>query len=106
EGVENFSSSFTALGMLAYAGAQVSASVVDLGNGRTLCSIDDRIVLPTSSVGKILLLIEVSARLTAGDFSGYGILDKTPQDTAGGAGLWQHLQAPALPIADLGALVG
>ena len=105
-GAEHFSSSFTALGKIGYEGAQVSASVVDLVSGKTIVSIDDRIVLATASIGKILLLVEVSARLTARDFSGYGILDKSPQDTVTNSGLWQHLQAPALPVADLGALVG
>lgn len=104
--MENFTGSFTMLGNLAYGGAQVSANVVDLQSGLTLLSIDDRIVLPTASIGKVLLLIEVAARMTARDFAGYGILDKTPQDAVGGAGLWQHLQAPALPVSDLAALVG
>lgn len=103
---ENFSGTFAALGKLAYEGAQVSASVVDLNSGRTLLAIDDRIVLPTASIGKILLLIEVSARLTSRDFSGFGILDKTPRDAVGDSGIWQHLQAPSLPVADLAALVG
>ncbi|CAN5115659.1 serine hydrolase [soil metagenome] len=104
--VANFSSTFTALGKLAYEGAQVSASAVDLNSGRTLLAIDDRIVLPTASIGKILLLIEVSARLTSRDFSGFGILDKTPRDAVGDSGIWQHLQAPSLPVADLATLVG
>ena len=103
---ENFGATFAALGRLAYEGAQVSASVVDLYSGATLLAIDDRIVLPTASVGKILLLIEVSARLTARDFSGFGILDKTPRDAVGDSGIWQHLQAPSLPVTDLAALVG
>ncbi len=103
---ENFSSSFAALGRLAHEGAQVSASALDLNSGRTLLAIDDRIVLPTASIGKILLLIEVSARLTSRDFSGFGILDKTPRDAAGDSGVWQHLQAPSLPVADLATLVG
>jgi beta-lactamase class A len=104
--VETFQGTFTALGSLAYEGAQVSASVVDLESGVSLVAIDDRIVLPTASVGKILLLIEVSARLTERDFSGYGILDKTPRDSVGDSGIWQHLQAPSLPVADLATLVG
>lgn len=104
--MDNFTGSFTALGNLAYGGAQVSANVVDLQSGATLLSIDDRIVLPTAGVGKVLLLIEVSARITARDATGYGILDKTLTDSAGAAGIWQHLQAPALPVADLAALVG
>jgi beta-lactamase class A len=103
---EDFSASFTALGDLAYEGAQVSASVLDLDTGKTLVAIDERIVLPTASIGKILLLVEVSARLTDRDFSGYGILDKTPRDSIGDSGVWQHLQAPSLPVADLATLVG
>ncbi|MBC7592294.1 MAG: serine hydrolase [Salinibacterium sp.] len=105
-GVENFTSTFTALGKIAYEGARVSASVVDLNSGKTLLAIDDRIVLPTASIGKVLLLIEVSARLTARDASGFGLLDKTPADTVGDSGLWQHMQAPSLPVIDLAALVG
>ncbi|GAA2075736.1 serine hydrolase [Pseudolysinimonas kribbensis] len=104
--VENFSSSFTALGGLAYEGARVSASVSDLDTGRSLLAIDERIVLPTASIGKILLLIEVSARLSEREASAYGILDKTARDAVGRSGLWQHLQAPALPVADLATLVG
>jgi beta-lactamase class A len=104
--IENFGASFAALGGLAYEGAQVSASVSDLDTGRSLLAIDERIVLPTASVGKILLLIEVSARLTEREASAYGILDKTPRDAVGDAGLWRHLQAPSLPVADLAALVG
>lgn len=104
--MENFSGAFAALGKLAYDGARVSGSVVDLRSGLTLLAIDDRIVLPTASIGKILLLIEVAARMTARDFAGYGILDKTPGDSVGGSGLWQQLQAPALPVADLAILVG
>ena len=101
-----FRSSFTALGRLAYEGAQVSANITDLSSNQTVVAIDDRIVLPTASIGKILLLIEISARLTAQDFSGYGILDKSIRDSVGDSGIWQHLQAPALPVADLATLVG
>ena len=106
EGAENFSGSFRALGKIAYSGSRVSASVVDLNSGKTLVAIDDRIVLPTASIGKVLLLIEVSARMTARDVSGFGILDKTAEDVVVGAGLWQQLQVPTLPVADLAALVG
>jgi beta-lactamase class A len=106
ERTEKFSNSFVALGQLGYEGAQVSANIVDLQSGELLFSVDDRIVLPTASIGKILLLIEISARLTTRDFSGYGILDKSVRDSVGESGIWQHLQAPALPVADLATLVG
>ncbi|MET4702667.1 serine hydrolase [Frigoribacterium sp. UYMn621] len=105
-GAESFSGGFTALAQLAYAGATVSASVIDLRSGLTLVSIDDRVAMPTASVGKILLLIEVAARITARDAAGFGILDKTPGDAVGDSGIWQRLQAPALPVTDLALLVG
>lgn len=103
---ENFTGTFGALGRLAYEGARVSASVIDLNSGKTLLAIDDRIVLPTASIGKILLLIEVSARMTSREFSAFGLLDKTVRDSVGDSGIWRHLQAPSLPVADLAALVG
>ena len=105
-GAQSFTGGFNALAQLAYAGVTVSASVVDLQTGRTLVSIDDRVALPTAGVGKILLLIEVSARITARDATGFGILDKTPGDAVGDSGIWQRLQAPALPVTDLALLVG
>jgi len=105
-GAESFTGGFTALARLALAGVGVSASVIDLSTGLTLVAIDDRVVMPTASVGKILLLIEVSARMTTRDNTGFGILDKTPGDAVGDSGIWQRLQAPALPVTDLALLVG
>ena len=105
-GAQSFTGGFTALAQLAYAGAAVSASVIDLRSGLTLVAIDDRVAMPTASVGKILLLIEVSARITGRDAAGFGILDKTPGHAVGDSGIWQRLQAPALPVTDLALLVG
>ncbi|MBI5160882.1 MAG: serine hydrolase [Micrococcales bacterium] len=103
---EKFVGTFTALGDLAYEGARVSASVLDLDSDRTLVSIDDRIVLPTASVGKVLLLIEVAARVTAETAAGLSILEKSSADAVADSGVWQHLTAPSLPMADVAALVG
>ncbi len=101
-----FTPSFRSLGALAYEGARVSVAVVDLDSGETVFAVDERLVLPTASIGKILLLIEVSARLTERTVSDYAIADRSVQDAVADSGIWQHLQAPALPIADLAALVG
>jgi len=102
----SFAGSFNALGELAYSGAQVSASVIDLDSDQRILSIDDRIVLPTASVGKILLLIEVSARLSEQGAPAIEVLDKTSKDLVGDSGLWRHLQARSLPLADVATLVG
>ena len=63
-------------------------------------------MLPTASIGKILLLIEVSARMTEKSISDFTIIDRATLDAVADSGIWQHLQAPALPVADLAALVG
>jgi len=106
EAPEKFGRGFQALGELAVNGVQVSARATDLTTGRVLFSVDDHVVMPTASVGAVLLLIEVAARLRDADFGAYTILDRTPADSVGGSGIWQHMQAPSLPVADLAALVG
>ena len=106
ESQQNFARGFTALGELAVSGVQVSARAVDLSNGKVLFSVDDHVVMPTASIGKVLLLVEVAARLADPAFNGYAILDRNAGDYVGDSGIWQHLQAPALPIADLAALIG
>ena len=47
-------------------GVQVSARATDLATGAVLFSVDDHVVMPTASIGKVLLLVEVAARLRAG----------------------------------------
>lgn len=103
---ENFAGSFAALGELAYAGARVSATVLDLTTGLPLLAIDDRVALPTASVGKVLLLVETAARITTRDVRVPGILDKTPDDAIADSGLWHRMQVPTLPLGDLALLVG
>ena len=103
---ENFGRGFQALGELAVNGVQVSARATDLATGRELFSVDDHVVMPTASIGKVLLLVEVAARLRDADFGPFTILDRTASDSVGDSGIWQHLQAPSLPVADLAALVG
>ncbi|AGW40381.1 beta-lactamase-like protein [Leifsonia xyli subsp. cynodontis DSM 46306] len=103
---EMFSCAFDALGTLAVQGVQVSGRVTDLSTGEVLFSVDDHVVMPTASIGKVLLLVEVAARLQSEGLSSLALLDRAPQDAVGDSGIWQHLQVPALPVADLAALVG
>jgi beta-lactamase class A len=103
---ENFGRGFQALADLAMDGVQVSARATDLITGRVLFSVDDHVVMPTAGIGTVLLLIEVAARLRDADFGVYTILDRSAADSVQGSGIWQHLQAPSLPVADLAALIG
>lgn len=121
-----FRKGFASLTELALSGVQVTACAIDEASGRVLFSVDDHLSVPTASIGKVLLLIEVAARISARDGSGarasesssartaraapgaeaLSILNRTAQDSVGDSGLWQHLQVPALPVADLAALIG
>lgn len=103
---EDFSRGFSALGDLALAGVQVSARATDLATGRVLFSVDDHVVMPTASIGKVLLLVEVAARLNGASPEALTVLDRSPRDAVGDSGIWQHLQSPSLPVADLAALIG
>ena len=60
---EAFSRGFEALGRLAMQGVQVSGRATDLASGEVLFSVDDHVVMPTASIGKVLLLVEVAARM-------------------------------------------
>ncbi|NEN05534.1 serine hydrolase [Diaminobutyricibacter tongyongensis] len=106
EASQNFSRGFAALGQLALNGVQVSARATDLATGAVLFSVDDHVVMPTASIGKVLLLVEVAARIQSGHLSPLALLDRSREDAVGDSGIWQHLQAPSLPVADLAAIVG
>lgn len=106
ETTDSFERGFAALAELALSGVQVSARAVDLASGQVLFSVDDHVVMPTASIGKVLLLIEVAAQLESRAVSGLALLDREPRDAVGDSGVWQHLAVPSLPIADLAALVG
>ncbi|PPI56740.1 serine hydrolase [Rathayibacter toxicus] len=102
---ENFQRGFDALGRLALDGVVVSARALDLATGRVLFSVDDSVSMPTASLGTVVLLIEVAVRLANEPHENLRLLDRIAADAVTGSGIWQHLQVPSLPIADLAALV-
>lgn len=106
EANDNFARGFSVLGELALAGVQVSARATDLATGKVLFSVDDHVVMPTASIGKVLLLVEVAARLSGTTPESFTVLDRAPRDAVGDSGIWQHLQSPSLPVADLATLIG
>lgn len=103
---ENFRRSIKSLGQLAFNGAQISATAADVSTGQELLRIDDTVAMPTAGVGKVLLLIEVAAAMAQPGFlEQNSILDRTVLDRTSTTGIWHHLQAPSLPMADLAVLV-
>lgn len=102
---ERFTATLEALGTIARDGASVSASVIDTSTGKALLAVDDTLVQPVASLGRVLLLVEVAARLEDGGLHG-DRLQRMARDTATGAGLWQFLQEPTMQVPDLATLVG
>jgi beta-lactamase class A len=102
---DRFGATLEALGALARDGASVSASVIDTSTGKALLTVDDTLVQPVASLGRVLLLVEVAAQLEDGRLHG-DRLQRMARDTATGAGLWQFLQEPTMQVSDLATLVG
>lgn len=102
---DRFGATVEALGALALDGAGVSASVIDTSSGKALLAVDDTLVQPVASLGRVLLLIEVAAQLEDGRLHG-DRLQRMARDTATGAGLWQFLQESTMQVPDLATLVG
>lgn len=82
-----------------------SASVRD-SHGAVVWEQDASAVLPTASVGKLLLLLESARLLTEGLRRPDELLHRTDDDRVGDSGLWDELLVDALPLADVAVLVG
>jgi beta-lactamase class A len=61
--------------------------------------------LPTASVGKLWLLAELAERIVAGVLDPEITLDRDSVEPVADSGLWQHLSAERLSVADAAILV-
>lgn len=93
-----------AVAPLAVTGVEWSACVRGV-DGDVVWQQDAGRVLPTASVGKLLLLLETARRIDAGSSSPALLLSRG-RDPVGDSGLWQRLATTELPVADLAQLVG
>lgn len=100
----SFIGTLKALDVLSSAGAHVSVRVADLDSGEGVLTGDDHLVLPVGGLGVVPLLIEVAAQIEFGQLDPLEILDRGSIPPVGVAGIWQHLKAPALPVADVAVL--
>ncbi|WP_353113061.1 serine hydrolase [Microbacterium sp.] len=103
-GRRSFTATLRALEELADAGAQVSVHVADLDTGEAVLRGDDHVTLPIAGLGVVPLLIEVAAGIEDGTLDPLEIVDRADLDQVSTSGLWRHLRAPALPVADLAVL--
>lgn len=87
-------------------GTQWSVAVRDATSGATLVELDSHRLLRTASVGKVFTLVEVAARLTAGELDPLLPVERRSTAPVADSGLWQHLTSEVLPVVDVAALVG
>ena len=73
--------------------------------GRVAAERDADAVLPTASMGKVLLLAEVARRLEDGSLRADTHVAIEPGDAVGDSGLLQWMAEPSLSVASLAALV-
>jgi beta-lactamase class A len=96
---------FQALVDDARTGLRWSARVVDVASGETLAEHEPARVLPTASIGKILLLLELSRRFRTRELDPSASVDRGDEQVAD-SGLWQVLDAASLTLGDAARLVG
>jgi beta-lactamase class A len=82
-----------------------SVQVTDASTDEVLLEHDADTVLPTASVAKVLLLMEVSARIEAGVLHEDQPLDRRVTERVHDSGLWHRMSTDVLPLGDVALLV-
>lgn len=88
--------------------AQVEWSIlaVETGSGEVIVESSPELLLPTASVAKLFLLHHLAELLDDDPSLGQLMLRKDGVAPVADSGLWQHLDASALTVADCARLVG
>lgn len=86
-------------------GASWGLELVDVATGAVLASHERDAVLPVASVGKLALLAHVGVLLHDDPGSGEQLLERATVAPVADSGLWQHLAAAELSVADAATLV-
>ncbi|TDN91223.1 beta-lactamase class A [Microbacterium sp. BK668] len=103
-GRRSFTSTLKSLDELAAFGARISVRVNDLDRGTSVLAGDDFVTLPVAGLGVVPLLIELASAFETGDLDPLEIVERSSVAPVGVGGVWQHLKAPAFPLADLAVL--
>lgn len=80
--------------------------MVDAASGEVLHERHPGRLLPTASIGKVLLLQHVAALIADGSADPQELLARTDGDRVADSGIWQYLAAEQLTVLDLCVLVG
>ncbi len=86
-------------------GVSWSVRVQGVRTGRILLDHAPDEVLPTASIGKVLLLLTVAEHLADGRLAASQTVKRSAVEPVADSGLWQHLTVEELPVADVARLV-
>jgi beta-lactamase class A len=92
--------------LLALEDVRWSVKVCDAGSGDQLFGCTPDTVVPTASIGKVLLLVETARQLESGELEGSLPLERTAEDAVQDSGIWQFMAADRLGVEDMALLVG
>ncbi len=74
-------------------------------DGTILAHMDADRVLPTASIGKLLLLCEAAERMVDGRLDAAQVVLRDPRLAVADSGLWQHLAQDEMPLVDVCVLI-
>ncbi|QMW64944.1 serine hydrolase [Mumia sp. ZJ1417] len=83
-----------------------SVEVRDADDDHVLASFEPDLILPTASIGKLVLLVEAAHQIATERLDPDEPLTRTDEDGVADSGLWHLLQTDTLPVADACTLVG
>lgn len=86
-------------------GALWSIAFADATTGATIAEYQPDELLPSASVGKLLLLAALAERLEDDPALAAHTLDRSHLEAVGDSGLWQHLGTTSITVADAATLV-
>lgn len=87
-------------------GTEWSVRVREGASGEVVAEHGPAVRRRTASVAKVLLLLEVASRIEEGSLSPATLLPRESAPPVADSGLWQHLTATELSVADAATLVG
>ncbi|MBW9205399.1 class A beta-lactamase-related serine hydrolase [Mumia sp. zg.B17] len=83
-----------------------SLEVRDADSDEVLAAVQPELVLPTASIGKLVLLVEAAHQIATERIDPAEQLSRSADDWVADSGLWYRLATDTLPVTDVCALIG
>jgi beta-lactamase class A len=88
------------------ASSQWSIAAVDVTSGESLFGHAESLLLPTASVAKVFVLVELAAAVAAARFGLQQPVERSDTEPVLDSGIWHTMLTDVLPVGDVARLVG